>query len=488
MAIPAPNRSKIVTTLVVIAAAVSLYYLGAWLVTVQIGNSHTNGDCTAAVKWSGSVNWLFPRLLVPFTARSVAQAEECGLYLDAIQFQDKSDWEPAYAGYQTYVARYPSGSFIPQVMERSAQTLLAWARMQGESGQHSESVESLLTLLNNYPDAAVGGEAEALLPQAYLAHGQVLRGQNEFQRALEALELAASADPNPSDPQGPAARALGLEAGYRTAWGDTLIADGQFAEGLQQYERALELASAQEAQAIQAAIFDATLKWTAALASTGSYDDALTQIDRLRESAEGEADQDRINAAQAAVYLAFSQSDGELAAEAMSAQAETICLEGRVDPNAPPILALNADGQGVFALREAGTARVLRTIETSYSPRTPGEMRFVACATTITRTAQTCSYSGGLSLIGRRTYWKIQLYDAVSGEVKRTAEIAGPQPDVGSFRLSSGGTGMKLGFLVGGDPGTCPSSLRSWRYNTHEVRGPSPTSADMETWLKTILE
>lgn len=519
---PAPERTKrqfsipikalkvFGITAACIVMIIGLYYLSAWVVTEQVKSKYTDKECPSALKWGEAADKLYPRALVPFVEPAHSRTVECQVYLDALAFQEQQVWDQAYAGYQDYSATYPDGPFMPEVREGTAQTLLGWAQAQYESAQYDESVKHLLVLLNDYDETALVAEAEALLPKVYLAYGQSLRAEEEYEQAVDVfqtlrnwetqhnpenvkpvrLELAETylgwakslyvekrfslaveklaesidADPDPTRVQGPGAQAAKLEAGYQKAWGDSLANGGKYSEAINHYEQALQLASVQEVADIKTARFDAMLKWISALSKSENFYTALEKVESAEEMAESEASQQGVEEARAATYSAFSQSSGKEATAVIADRAFVLCNQSKPETELLPILALDADKKGVYAVYSLKADGQGKPISTSFTPQTPGELYFVACVTTTSRIVQTCPYTGGYSIQRRRYYWNIKLYDAVTGRLKTSKEIAGSNPQTCTFT-----EWFTRGVF------------------TKTYDGGSPQASDLEAWFKSYI-
>lgn len=497
-----------------IVLLIALYYGIGFYLTSQINANYTDRDCESVRDLAKSAEKFYPSSIAPLILPALAQAGECNAYLTAVQHQEAEAWEKAYDGYEEYLTNYPAGIYVTEARENAAATLLAWAEEQLKEEKYGEAVDHLLTLLNKYPQAPSATTARTLVPEYYVTWGKQLRASyayleaeevlwdfqkwatksgtdedkknanlelawlylywardlaygEDYEYAVSTYEMVLDLEPTPRASNGPSSFALQELPPARVGWGDDLVAQKKFEEAIEQYQTAISSTKQPSAKsAIQDKIIRAYIKWAGSLADSADFWGALERIDTAEGLAANETVKEDVAAARTQTLEAFSESSLGQARDYMAETAEALVKEAKVP--GLPIFGIDTEHVRIypFISDEAHFYGAFGGISEDILPRTPGEMHYVAYITEEERVIESCAYyyiSGGgyAGKINRhRYYWEVKLLDVKNGKTVKVKEIAGPAPDI------------------------CPFTT----YIRIDIWGDLPTLADLEVWLRTIVE
>jgi len=145
--------------------------------------SYGKGNCEAvATLTSASEKPRFVQM-VPLSSLAEQNAEECKVFLAAVERQDQSDWPGAYEEYLRYLESYPEGGLRARAREQAAESLLAWAKEESEAKQYEACAGHLNTLLHDFGDTSQSDSASELSDENYRAWAGWLLDQGKYDEA-----------------------------------------------------------------------------------------------------------------------------------------------------------------------------------------------------------------------------------------------------------------------------------------------------------------
>ena len=463
------RRSRWMIPLVLIGVLLILaviYYGAGYLIVRQINVSYDRLDCTSILELSQPAEKIYSVKTAPFVKSAFAQAAECQGYLRATQEEEWAAWSSAYADYQTYLQKYPQGQFLTEVRQGAAQSLLGWAEEQRKNGDYSESVNHLLTILDEFGDTPSNGDAKFMLASVYLEWGKYLQDQKSYSEADEKYQKAVETDPDSQSASGPATQARTALPILYQAWGQSLIQQQRFSEAVDRFGKAINVSKAEDVPARQDVLSQAYLQWAEDLRGAEDFLSALDRIELAKNSAASNATKANIDARRAETLTAFSQSDGTQARQIMDETVKALCLDGK--PAQSPIIAMDSNTVRAYPLLTALYGSVNRSdlvLSDQVAAQTPGSFHYAVCLRGDERQIQYCPYTGGYHIERWQYYWSVKLQDVGSGKVYKQTEIAG------------------------GTPATCPGSYLFTRGITTETfYGSAPKDGDLDAWLSKVLK
>lgn len=444
---------------------------------------------------------------------------ECAVYDAGLSSEEQKAWQDAYNAYKTYAQVYPNGSFATEVHQHSAVTLISLARQQQSQKQYGQAVGNIKLILSNYNDTNSATDAVALMPelytawgtdlrkngdfagsesalkefgswahnanqtetataaqselaQTYLAWGLSLQAQKKFEDAKARFDQAISTDPTPLADSGSASQAKANQLKLYGEWGDYLADQKDFPGAISEYETALSLSTTDGQPAAKDAIANGYVKWAASLSDSQDFLGALKQVDIASEKAASDATRKAVEASKTATYLAFSESSGTQAMDAIQNALNLIC-DRKENPELP-----------IFGL-EAGKVRagiygVEASLPEDLAASTPGAMHYVVCVEEVTKILQSqthsthvcdfsqpahpvCKDTGTQTFVRTQYVWNVVLKETKTYTVVDQTSIPGALPDEWD-----------------------PVDLsRGWVTSVH---GGSPDIFDLVTWLRTIIK
>ncbi len=395
--------------------------------------------------------------------------------------------------YRTILARYPDTPMGQQAGNMAAATYETWAAQLRQSGQYAEAIEKYTVVASDFPGSPV--PAHALAAEAYWDWAAQLRQEEACESALEKYQtiLAAYGEAPISRDVRPA-----VAETYRE-WAALLRRDYRFDEAVRRYEHILgeyaDTATGQQATALLIETYaewgaylwedksytEAILKflhiaenypttaeastavvtvghiyndWGEALVSNRRFYEAMEKFDLARETT---ADAAVVAAAEAGLQSALFGLSSDTTGEGkalLDLAVENVC---NGDPTDSPAIGLLEDEPG--RARYGGS---LFTLPNDIKAVKPGHLRYVVCAETDTTVLERCPYTGGHTLVRRRRWWQVRIYDPRSGGLLHERTFYGPYPD------------------------RCP---QTWRFSTtvDYLTGGAPAADAVIEWLREIV-
>ena len=463
------RRSRRMIPLVLIGVLVTLaviYYGAGYLIVRQINASYDEFNCISTLELSQPIEKLYTVKIAPFVKPAFAQAEECQGYLRATQEEEQAAWSSAYDDYRTYLQKYPQGRFAAEARQGAARSLLGRAGEQQKSGDYSESVNHLLTILDEFGDTPSNGDAKLMLPSVYFEWGKYLQDQKSYSEADEKYQKAVETDPDSQSASGPATKARAALPILYQAWGQSLIQQRRFSEAVDRFERAINASKAEDVPARQDVLSQAYLQWAEDLRGAEDFLSALDRIELAKNSAASNATKANIDTRRAETLTAFSRSDGTQARQIMNETVKALCLDDKTAQS--PIIALDANTVRAYRFLPDLFGSVNRSdlaLSDQVAARTPSSFHYAVCVQGDSRQIQFCPYTGGYHIERWRYYWTVKLQDVGSGKVYKQTEI------------------------TGGTPAGCPGTYLFTRgIYTETFYGDSPKDSDLDAWLSKVLK
>lgn len=232
-----------------------------------------------------------------------------------------------------------------------------------------------------------------------------------------------------------------------------LVGQNDFPGGLAQYKVALELSDDENQATAKDAILHGYLMWADALVKDEDFIQALEKINLAEADPGTDRGKNDVETARAKTYVAFSNSQGKQAQEAMQDATRVVC-QGKKQPELP---IFGLDNNNI----RASVFGVDAELPENIAATTPGEMHYVACveeALEITKLSQAVC----CLVVYQRIEWRITLRRVSNAlEQSKTTLLGGLPPDKQATRYY-----LPLEYIVGAHPGV----------------------ADLANWLLTVLK
>jgi outer membrane protein assembly factor BamD (BamD/ComL family) len=493
-----------------VVAILLLAYLGGYLILPgAIQSTYQANNCESVLVRGDLYARLYP--FATSQADLFETVQECAVYTLALMNEKESAWRDAYHAFTVYTASYPDGRFADDVHERTASVLMRLAREEITVKKHADALQKIDLVLNDFSDTDAAQEAEGVkfdlfmdwgadlretrnyaeaealfiqlqanapsaiarsaqleLAQTYLEWGLDMGTQRNFAEAKMKFDLAASTDPG----GGPSGK---VEASLRqlyAQWGDHLIEQGDYSNGMGQYETAAALTRDADPTAASEIIVGGYLQWSAALSKNEDFLGALVVLDFAQQAAATDEARARVDTARSDLYLAFSQSDGEQAQKAMLDAAKSVCRH-HVAPRLP-IFGLDAENVGTLVDGAEGE------LPAEIAATTPGSMHYVACVQEENKVAGTAVHA-----VGSFVFDQTPPYRSVQVLYKSFQYLW-----TVTLRKVDSGDEAQATVIDGGEPPRLPSTPREIYEGATSPNyyGEKPEFSDLADWLETALK
>ena len=470
----------------ILVVVVGLVYAGGYVVLPgTVKSAYQDRDCGKVLSRESLYTRLYPARI---TDKEIAgMLRECAVYTLASRNEETGLWRDSYNTYRVYAESYPQGLFVTDVHEHAAIVLINLAKEEMSRGKYSEAAGDIQSLLEGYSDtaAALGagqlsadlqmeqgidlresgdfsgaeqafkevnawaqdnGETEYArssqleLSQTYLAWGQALQEQEMFAEAKMKIDAAASTDPDPASPSGPAAQVEAGQAELYIQWGDHLIQQKDFANAMRQYEAAGMFLGETDPAGAKDLIVKGYVQWATKVISEEDFLGALVLLDFADKYAETAFTKRLVDDKRSDLYLAFSRSEGEQAKDAI-ADAVRIACEHHIQSNLP-IFARDSDNI------LAGIHGVEDQLPESVVAMTPAALHYAACIDedtklvgTLTLPISTTQFGGPPGVVqvtygNYQYFWNVVLRYVDTGEEILSVVIEGiPPADLIPFNI-----------------------------------------------------
>ena len=474
------RRSKwflIVVILAVIVLPLLGYAGGYFILPGMVESAYQSGDCEMVL----SRDALYRRLY-PVTAGYKNNSNfvtECAVYSLASSNEDAGKWRDSFNAFRVYSDAYPQGFFAIDSHEHGAVVLMELIKEEMSQNKFTDAVGDINFLLKEYGDTSVADDAEKLkadilmafgldlresgdfagaeqifkeinvwaqdkndaeivrssqleLARTYLSWGQAFLSQEKFAEANVKFDIAASTDPDTSSASGPSAQANAVRVGLYSQWGDYLVAQKDFANAMKLYETAGMLLEKDDPVAAKDIVAEGYVQWATEAYSEEDFLGALVLLDLAQAKSEAAITKRLVDDTRANLYLAFSNSDGEQAKQAMEDAVRIVC-EHHTQPSLP-IFGKDEENKlaGIYSVEDQLPESVVAT--------TPASLHFAACIDedtklvgTLTLPISTTQFGGppGVVQITYANYqyvWNLVLRYVDTGEEMLSTVIEGVPP------------------------------------------------------------
>lgn len=497
----------------VIIVVLGLGYAGGYfLLPSMIGSAYQSKDCDKVLSRNDIYTRMYPAMIVDNEVHDAVL--ECAVYTLAIINQEKENWRDSYNVFRVYSDTYPQGLFVAEAHENGADALINLVREEMSKGNYYEAVGDINSLLEDYGDTAVATDAEKLrfdlrlsfgvelrdnsdyagaeqvfkeiytwaqekenmeysmmsqleLAKTYLGWGIALQSQESFAEAKMKYDIAVSSDPDPSSDTGPAAQAKINEVDLYTQWGDSLVQQENFTGAMDYYGISAELAGKLDPAVAPKIMAKAYVNWAEGLSKDEDFIGALVLLDYAEANYTSEPTKEIVDGARQDVYLAFSQSDGEQALNALNAAIAIVCVH-QVQPRLP-IFGLDIDNVlfGVYGVEDELPNNIAATI--------PGSLHYVACIEEDTKVVGTATHG-----VGSFYFDPGAPYSLVQIRYERHQYIW-----LVSLRATKTGEETASTIIEGGEPPPLPSTTQEIYQNARKPLffGDKPDVVDLADWL-----
>lgn len=375
------GRQTVLLVIGSIVVLIGLYYVAGYLLNRQINTDYLGRDCANVLKLENLVGTSYPVEIAPFARTAAFQAKECQDYLAAVDEEKQAAWSPSYSAYQAYLQKYPQGKFMTEARQGAARSLLELVKDHQKGGDYSESIENLMTLLDQFGDTPSSASASEMLPTVY------------------------------------------------SEWGESLIQERRFSEAINRYGNAIAFSKPEDVPTAQEALAKAYLEWAEDFRHLEDFAGALDMIDRAKNSASDSNTRTQIETARTDTLAAFSRSDGTQAQQVMDKTVKALCLDEKTAQS--PIIAMDPNTVRAYPLLTALYGSVNRSdlaLSDQVAARTPSSFHYAVCLRGEERHIQSCPYTGGYHIERRQYYWSVKLLDVGTGKVYKQTEINGGTP------------------------------------------------------------
>ncbi len=497
-----PKRSLVKIILVTLSVVVLLLIYGAGVVLfpLRILTSYRDRNCDSVLSLNGIYTTLYPRFLEDNSIN--VQVAECEAYASAVTSEENEKWVDAYDAYQSYSNRYSNGLYTKEAYEHSASILIHIIRDQAEAKQYEGAIANLNKVISEYSDTESSADAWTLTPsvytswgtelresgdfatservlndfkswsehyqrndvvldakrelaETYVAWGKSLQADAKFDDAIARFELAVKADPG----VGKAAQ----QSAY-VEWGNALLKDSEFSAAIKKFELAIALDTGGGENVAKDALSNGYIQWATQLRSDEDYFGALERLELAKGSAFKDETKQVVETAFSETYIAFSNSTGAQARQAIKEALKSICA-GHKKPDLP-IFGLNKETIRVGLYGADGS------LPENLAVKTPGEMHYVACVDVLNHTVESRYHK----VIIDRTSWGY--YYRVVQQFR--AEVLW---DISLKKIDSMKDVAET-TLTGGTPPPFDDAGGAGGF----FFGPPPTIAQLSKWLESVVK
>lgn len=408
-------RASLLVILAIIFLLVIGYISGYFILPRSIQSAYRDKDCASTLSRYELFMNVYSRFIPDKSPDD--HVIECAVYTLAGMEEQNGAWHAAYNAYRVYLDRYPNGAFVEDANYHISAILIKSANEQLSEKKYSAAMESLdLAVSQNANTDAADAEktyaeiyqswgadlreagdfegaesvftnfkewaqsrqkteqaasAQRELAQTYLAWGLSLQSQKRFEDALTKFDLASSTDPDPQSDSSPAWQVKANQIKFYKEWGDHLIGQKDFSGAMGMYAVVGTFSEGSDSTAAQDVMAEGYVQWAAGVSGDGDFIGALVLLDFAEMNAATESTKEMVADARQDVYLAFSESSGEQALQAIN-QAVRIVCEHHIQPQLP-IFGLD---QGNIRVSVYG---VDGQLPESLAATTPDSLHYVTC-------------------------------------------------------------------------------------------------------------
>jgi len=470
-------RARMLVLVLSVLVLLLVYGAGFIALPVRILTSYRDRACDSVLSLNKIYRTLYPKFMED--ASLAAPVNECQSYVLAVTSEQNEKWSDAYEAYEKYLNEYPGGIYAKTAYEHRASALIHVVEDQAEQEKYEGAISNLDLLLDQYADTDAAADAWTLTPKVFTAWGMTLRESDDFETAVRVFSDFSSWAEHyqRNDAALDAKREL---AKTFVTWGLDLQSQGKYEDAIAKFEMAVKIDPSQDAKAAQQeayiewgnvfltrkdflaaikkfelsvdivgvtgdkaqdALTNGYIQWAADLSSKEDFLGALRQLGLAKETATTDNMKDSVETAFSETYLAFANSDGDQAKQAMADAQEAICKSGQ-KPELP-IFGLKKD------TRQVGVYGVKVVLPDDLLANTPAELSYVACITEEPKIFQRVSHSTFVtSLTGNfdhvqklgnryfvsvfetryQIYWNIHLWDVSTAKELDDTVLSGSTP------------------------------------------------------------
>lgn len=501
---PAQGSGRYIAMIVVVVLFLVIlgYFSGYLILPGLIESAYQNKNCESVLNLEGVYTRAYPSIMIN---KSITDpVKECAVYALALTNEEKMAWRDSYNAFQVYSESYPQGLFSLEAHEHSAVGLMGLTKEEIDQKQYAEAVGNLNIILSDYKDTTVAKEVDSLFPeiytawgtdlravgdfagaerifndfevwsansqtagyaksaqqemaQTYLAWGLALQSQKQFEGAKSKLDTALSMDPEPQSNSGPASQVKANQAKFYGEWGDYLVEQKDFVQAIEKYRVAISLSENNNQTAAADAVANGYIQWAADLSAVEDFLGALKQMDLAQENAATEAMKKSVDDTRSGIYLAFSNSSGDQAKQAMQDALKKSCELGEK----PDLPIFGLDKENILA----GIYGVDTKLPDEVAATTPGAMHYIACIEVVEETIQFVDFYSFL-MFRIRISWDISVHDVETGKLIETYRLVGEDP-----------------VALPTEPGEIAAGGKTQKYV-----GNPPDIANLADWLVTVMK
>jgi TolA-binding protein len=198
--------------------------------------AENDGDCRAAVSHFHAVTTTYELTLSTNAAAADAGIAECGSFLAADDKRQEKDFAAAVGLFRDYLSRYSSGALIGAARDRTARTYTEWSAALTGSNDFQGAVDNLELAANEFRDTPTGQAAKPSEAETYVAWAEYLASAKDYGDSIAKDEIVRQ-----SFGQTPSASiATADEGAAYVAWADAFIAEESYGQGLAKYKIATD--------------------------------------------------------------------------------------------------------------------------------------------------------------------------------------------------------------------------------------------------------
>lgn len=377
---------------------------------------------------------------------------------------EQGDFEGAIALYRIVLSDYPDTPAGEQAGAAIADLYARWAASLHQEEKFEAALEKYWTILNQYGQAPVAAEAREAAAQIYADWAAALRQDQEYENAIANYQTILTGYPD-------TVAARGVEGQIATTyaeWGRNLIQQRSFPAAIGKYQIILsQYPESAVARGAPAGIAEAYIGWGAQLRSGRHY---ISAIEKFTLAQEASDDPDLIAAAEEG----YAQALWDLSQDT-TGEGRQVLEEARAEVCAGN--AATSPAVGLAAEKEPGRALLCGiyyeiTLPNDLTAVKPAHFLYAVSVETGYSTIERCEYTQlgciGWScptthiLVRQQEWWRVTVRNA------RTGQVAAQHTFYGTY------------------PSYCPDR-RGFAFYEEYISGGSPSSANVEAWLRGVL-
>jgi tetratricopeptide (TPR) repeat protein len=385
--------------------------------------------------------------VIAYIEESAAQT-----YYDwAIQLHLAKDYEQAVEKYQAVLSGYENTAVRKQIIPAIAETYVEWGTELRQKGQYQDAIEKYQNL-ENYPEAPLAQQMDALIAETYLQWAQTLRENNKFETAIEKYQYIIS-----RYEQTPAIRIATSEIAVSyAAWAAFLRAGNHYQEAIQKYQTLLEdYPLSEDGKKAENQIAQTYIDWGLHLIDIRDYFGAMDKFEAAKKDIEDEQIANAADQGHEDALVGLSQDTTGQGKQVITESLKEVCA-GKAATSPVIGFKVNEPGRALFC---DSTSSIPVELPSNLKATKPEHFLYALGFSSGEDRVQSCPYSGGYSLVRMRYWWKVEIYNTLSGKIIKTKKFSGSSPGSCPY-IYTFTIGFRTSYLYGGQPSE--SELMSW--------------------------